>query len=97
MSALAAAYGLELEGRQLALLCQKLENEVVGEWVNDTRTRSVGDEAVEYRGEITVLSSLAPEAGGLVGARSSRTSRWRMRRRANVQRGPQAGPTAEAC
>lgn len=31
MSALAAALGVELEGRALALLCQKVENHVVGE------------------------------------------------------------------
>jgi hypothetical protein len=32
MSALAAAQGIQLEGRQLALLCQKVENHVVGGW-----------------------------------------------------------------
>lgn len=31
MSALAAAYGIQLEGRELALLCQRVENTVVGE------------------------------------------------------------------
>lgn len=31
MVALAAAYGVALEGRELALLCQKVENLVVGE------------------------------------------------------------------
>lgn len=31
MSALAAAHGLRLDGRTLALLCQKVENHVVGE------------------------------------------------------------------
>lgn len=30
MSAVSAAYGLELEGHEIALLCQKVENEVVG-------------------------------------------------------------------
>ena len=32
MSAVAAAHGIELEGRELAILCQKVENLVVGEW-----------------------------------------------------------------
>ena len=31
MSAVAAAHGIELEGRQLALLCQLVENRIVGE------------------------------------------------------------------
>lgn len=31
MSAVAAAYGIQLEGRELALLCQRVENAVVGE------------------------------------------------------------------
>lgn len=31
MSAVAAAYGIQLEGRELALLCQRVENGVVGE------------------------------------------------------------------
>lgn len=30
MAALAAAYGIQLDGRQMALLCQKVENNVVG-------------------------------------------------------------------
>ena len=31
MSAVAAAHDIELEGRELAILCQKVENLVVGE------------------------------------------------------------------
>lgn len=31
MAAIAAAYGIQLEGRELALLCQRVENAVVGE------------------------------------------------------------------
>jgi hypothetical protein len=34
MAALGAAHGLRLDGRRLALLCQKLENFVVGEWAS---------------------------------------------------------------
>lgn len=30
MSALCAAYGIPLEGRRLALLCQQVENHIVG-------------------------------------------------------------------
>ncbi|KAI3438985.1 hypothetical protein D9Q98_001398 [Chlorella vulgaris] len=47
MAALAAAYGIQLDGRQMALLCQKVENNVVGApcGVMDQMTAALGQRA----------------------------------------------------